>query len=261
MPVATTKRGPIAYDIVGNGPAMVMSSGLGGIRQAWAHVIPLLAAKHTVVTYDHVGTGESGRRTTSHDVTSMAQDVSELLRVLGLGEIDFVGHALGAAIGLDLASRSLWPIRRLVLASGFSASDTYMRRCLELRKGILAHQGIEAFCAATPLFLFPGWWINANADQLDAKARQAIAAFPGHEITLARIAGLLEFDATDRLHRIQQPALIIAAANDGFTAPSTSQKLAAELPLGAFMTMRDGAHMVAELLPEDFAQLVSDFLT
>lgn len=260
MPVATTSRGPIAYDVAGSGPAIVMSAGLGGARQAWSHVVPRLARRHTVVTYDHVGTGGSGRRESPHDVATMAEDVTALLRVLALGEIDFVGHALGAAIGLELASRSLWPVRRLVLASGFSAPDAYMRRCLALRKGILARQGVEAFCAATPLFLFPGWWINENADQLDAKTRQAVAGFPGNDIVLARIDGLLSFDVESRLAGIDQPTLVIASANDGFTASATSRRLSEQMTHAEFALMPDGGHVAAELFPDEFADLVLGFL-
>ena len=259
MPLMETDRGRIAYEVRGSGPPLILSSGLGGSSHSWSLVAPLLARRHTIITYDQVGTGESERRLAPHNVTAMADDVVALLRALGVGPVDFVGHALGAAIGLTLTGRNLWPVERMVLAAGFAAPDAYMRHCLELRKGILACQGIEAFCAATPLFLFPGWWINANADGLQARAQAAVAAFPGREITLARMDGLLAFDATCELATIHQPTLVIASANDGFTAPTTSQTLAKGLANAVFATVPDGGHVTHELFPDQFARLVLDF--
>ena len=260
MPTVDTGRGRIAYDIQGSGSPLVMSPGLGGSRHAWSKVAPLLARRHTVITYDHVGTGESGRRAAPHDVGAMAEDVVGLLQALTVGPVDFVGHALGAAIGLELAGRARWPVKRLVLAAGFAAPDPYMRRCLELRKGILERQGVEAFCAAAPLFLFPGWWINENADTVDAKIREAVANFPGHDIALARSDGLLSFSAESHLAVIDQPTLVIASANDGFTSSRTSHRLSERMKQAGFVQMPDGGHVAAELFPDAFADLVLEFL-
>ena len=65
----------IAVTIEGQGPALLLVTGLGGTARFWAPAAARLAATHTVISFDHraVGASTRGSVTTSYPCTSFKQ--------------------------------------------------------------------------------------------------------------------------------------------------------------------------------------------
>ena len=97
-----------------SGPAtarpMLLAHGFGCDQTMWRSVTPDLATDHRVVTFDHVGSGDSDlaaydpRRYGS--LAGYADDVVALCRELGLTDVVFVGHSVSAMIGVLAARRA-----------------------------------------------------------------------------------------------------------------------------------------------------------
>ena len=82
--------GRIAYEVTGQGPLVVLSPGMGDLRQAYRFLIPLLAqAGYRVASADLRGHGESSMGWTSVTGTAaisrtdVAGDLLALVRHLG----------------------------------------------------------------------------------------------------------------------------------------------------------------------------------
>jgi pimeloyl-ACP methyl ester carboxylesterase len=98
--------GNLFYEVRGSGPLLLvigqpMTSG------PFASLADLLAAEHTVVTYDPHGLGLSTVDDESLDVTPEieADDLAHLLDALGGGPADVFGSSGGAVAGLAFATR------------------------------------------------------------------------------------------------------------------------------------------------------------
>src|SRR5579864_7366397 len=93
----------VNYAIAGSGPALLLLHGYPENHLMWRHVAPGLAEDHTVVLADLRGYGDSGKPTPDtaglvYAKRSMARDEVGLMRQLGFGEFDLVGHDRGARV-------------------------------------------------------------------------------------------------------------------------------------------------------------------
>lgn len=240
---------------------IVLSSGLGGSGAYWEPQLPALAERFRVVTYDHRGTGRSGGEIPeAGGIAAMADDVMEIVRTLGVPHVDFMGHALGGLIGLDIARREHGLIQNLVLVNAWSKADPHSGRCFDARISLLVNSGVEAFIKAQPLFLYPAQWMSENAARLEKDDANGVAHFQGKTNILRRIAALRGFDIDARLGEITTRTLVVGARDDLLVPYSRSVRLAETLPNAKIVLMDYGAHAVNIVNPETFNDVLLEFL-
>ena len=241
---------------------LLLSSGLGGSGSYWAEQIPALADDFRIVTYDHRGTGRTGGEVPeTGGIAAMADDVLDLLDRLEIDQVDFVGHALGGLIGLDLALRQPGRVGRLVLVNAWSKADPHSGRCFDIRIELLEKSGVPAFVKAQPLFLYPAVWMAEHADRIAADEAHGIAHFQGKTNVLRRIAALRAFDVDARLSDIVHETLVIATKDDLLVPWTRSQRLADGLPNAALDLVDHGGHAVNVVDPGLFNRRLQRFLT
>src|SRR5947199_8791550 len=96
--VSVRDRTRIHYRKLGQGPGMVLLHGYPQTGHMWRKVMPALAERFTVLAPDLRGYGDSDRPSTGYDKRTMAADVADVVRTLGLGPVVPVGHARGAPV-------------------------------------------------------------------------------------------------------------------------------------------------------------------
>jgi pimeloyl-ACP methyl ester carboxylesterase len=92
----------IAYDRVGDGPALVLLHPLGGDRHIWRPVLGRLSDQRTVIALDLPGFGESPPLEREPTPRALAEAVAELLRSIDLERPHVAGNSLGGWIALEL---------------------------------------------------------------------------------------------------------------------------------------------------------------
>jgi pimeloyl-ACP methyl ester carboxylesterase len=103
----------IAYDRLGNGPAVVLVSGDAVDRVANAPLAALLAENFTVYNYDRRGHGDSGNATGRNEIEREFEDLDAILAVAG-GSAHLFGISSGAALAL-LATATGRPVNQLAV--------------------------------------------------------------------------------------------------------------------------------------------------
>ena len=111
-----------------NGEAVVL---LHGFAQSWYEwrrdVIPALANKYFTVAPDMRGIGDSEKPLDGYDKRTMAEDIWQLVRHLGLTKFYLVGHDFGAAVAYAFAAAHPDAVSKLVIAEmimpGFGYED------------------------------------------------------------------------------------------------------------------------------------------
>ncbi|MDQ1195085.1 pyrimidine utilization protein D [Agrobacterium sp. SORGH_AS 787] len=242
-------------------PTIILSSGLGGSASYWAPQLAALSNHYRIVTYDHRGCGRTGGEVPADGgIAAMADDVLEIAEQLGLTRFDFMGHALGGLVGLDLALRKPEMVGKLVLINAWSKADPHSGRCFDVRIELLEKSGVPAFVKAQPLFLYPAVWMSENAERLEAEERHATEHFQGRTNILRRIAALRAFDVDDQLKEIETETLVIATRDDLLVPYTRSIRLAEGLPNSQLQLVDFGAHAVNVTAPDAFNAAILRFL-
>jgi len=113
----------IAYDVHGNGPALLLLQGFDDVRNIWHSFgyVEKLCTTFQVITMDRRGIGESDMPTNSgaYTVEKMLADVFCVVDACSIDRFAIWGHSFGGTIALQLAARSNRIIRAVVAGSFF----------------------------------------------------------------------------------------------------------------------------------------------
>lgn len=248
------------YESHGQGDPLLFISGLGGLGSYWYPQLRDFSEQYRVIIHDHRGTGQSDRSMMEYSVDQMAADVVGLMDALGIERTHLVGHSTGGAIGQILAIYHPKRLRSLVIANSWTKVDDFFIRCFDVRKDLLLKGGVAVYLHATPLFLYPSWWIKENAGRIAEEEKTGVSMFPPVEIVLSRIEAILSFDCTEELHTIRIPTLVIGAKDDIITPPYYSQELALAIPGARLAMLERGGHASSQVVPEEFNKQVLSFI-
>jgi pimeloyl-ACP methyl ester carboxylesterase len=111
--VASPDAVPIACEVSGEGPALVLVHGAGAARSGFDLLRPLLEPRFTVTALDRRGRGDSGDGGSPYSIDREFADVAAVVSQAGEGALLF-GHSFGALVAAGAAAR-LPELERLVL--------------------------------------------------------------------------------------------------------------------------------------------------
>jgi pimeloyl-ACP methyl ester carboxylesterase len=93
------------YVRAGQGDPVVLIHGFPQTWYEWHKVIPALAERFTVIAPDYRGAGHSSRPVGGYDKRTMATDIHELTKQLGLDRVAVVGHDIGLMVAYSFAAQ------------------------------------------------------------------------------------------------------------------------------------------------------------
>ncbi len=120
---ATVNGVRLHYVEGGRGPALVC---LPGWPQTWYSYHPIaaeLARHYRVIIVDLRGMGTSEKPAAGYDKKTMAQDIYELLRHLGIEKAALLGHDIGGMVAASFAFNHPAATEKLILADGAHPSE------------------------------------------------------------------------------------------------------------------------------------------
>ncbi|MFB0506490.1 MAG: pyrimidine utilization protein D [Thermodesulfobacteriota bacterium] len=260
MPKIKVGDSNLSYESHGQGDPLLLVAGLSGLGSYWYPQLRPFSERYRVILHDHRGTGQSDRPIMEYSVDQMAADVLGLMDALGIERAHLVGHSTGGAIGQIIAIDHPERLRALVIANSWNKADAFFIRCFDVRKELLVKGGVASYQHASPLFLYPSWWIKENAERISEEEKAIISGYPLVEIVLSRIEAILAFDRTEKLHTIRTPTLVIGSRDDIVTPPYYSEELASAIPGAKLAMLERGGHVCSQIVPEEFNEYVLSFI-
>jgi pimeloyl-ACP methyl ester carboxylesterase len=107
------------YLIGGQGSPVVLLHGYAETGHMWLPLMPLLAARHTVIVPDLRGAGGSAKPESGYDRKTMAVDIHALTASLGFDHVAVVGHDIGLMVAYAYAAQFPQGTERVVLMDAF----------------------------------------------------------------------------------------------------------------------------------------------
>ncbi|HIC15960.1 MAG TPA: alpha/beta hydrolase [Gemmatimonadetes bacterium] len=105
----------IHYVLEGQGNPVVLLHGWPEFWYGWRKQIPVLSRRFQTIVPDMRGFGYSDKPLSGYDTRSAASDIYELVRQLGLQQVDIVAHDIGVRVAYRFALDHEETVRRLVL--------------------------------------------------------------------------------------------------------------------------------------------------
>jgi pimeloyl-ACP methyl ester carboxylesterase len=107
------------YMTAGHGTPLILLHGYAETSLMWKPVIPLFAARFTVIAPDLPGIGDSGIPADGLDMKSAAIRIHDLAKSLGIQKAEVVGHDIGLMVAYAYAAQFPAEVTKLVLMDAF----------------------------------------------------------------------------------------------------------------------------------------------
>jgi pimeloyl-ACP methyl ester carboxylesterase len=268
----------VAYERFGRveGPTALLLDGISCDGFIWPFLRPYLAERFDVIHPHYRGHGQSGlpRDMTALTVGHLTEDVNELLAELGVQDAVVFSHSMGVQVTLDLAARHPERVRAGVLLCGASGRllDTFKETDLGMKLMPAIASVTERYRGTIGRFLrfaMPTAFATMVAGFGEPNRRlispKLLRGYMEHIATMQPdVITRLLLDASERsgthlLGRIQQPMLVVAGDQDGFTPPDVSRAMADALPNARYVLLKEGTHTAPLELPRDTESAITRF--
>lgn len=243
----------------GQGPDILLVSGLGGTGAFWEPVVRALAGRFRLIRFDQRGIGASSRGTAACTIAQLAADAQAILNHLDSRGTILVGHSTGGCIIQEMALRDPSRLAGLVLSGAWAKPSRYMSELFRSRLAVLRAAPRE-YAALGALISYPTEWLDRNWPRFEAAVRQAPLSQEAQTIVAERIEALLSFDRSGEIGAIGLPRIIIGAEDDLIVPPFLQRELAALLPQAAIAILPSGGHFFPVSRTEDFTALLSRWI-
>jgi len=244
-----------------DGPWLVLLNGLLSDTTMWAGVLPGLADRFRILTFDSRGQGRSEAPLDGPYPTALlAAEAWELFQHLGLQQPWLIGLSNGSAMSLELLTEQPDAFAGAVLTSAMPRFDTAMglkaehwARCLELGGPLMQ------FDAVAP-YLWGDRFLEARHGVLRAYHQTVTGGDRPQHGNLHQIRGTLGWDIRDRLARIRVPVLLLSGAEDLLTPPWKCRETAKGIVASCFEVVPGIGHAYPVEDPKGFAARVRAFI-
>jgi 3-oxoadipate enol-lactonase len=257
MPDIEIDGARIWYTIDGrdDAPALLLLHSLGTSHVLWDAQLPPLVDRYRLIRYDARGHGKSSAPPGELTIEQLGSDALAVLDAAGAKSAVVCGISIGGLTSIWLGQHSGGRVSKLVLANTAARIGTYDVWSERMRT--VREQGM----AATAEQAMPRWFTDdfrATHPEVVARFLQIASACP-LESYVGACAALRDADLRRDLHRITAPTLVIAGTKDLSTTVADGTYLRDNIP-EARLELLDAAHLSNVERPEEFTELLADFL-
>ena len=247
----------IKWESQGEGPSLLLIQGLGYGRWGWEPIVPGLAARHRVVSFDNRGIGESDKPEGPYTAAQIAGDALQVLDEAGIDRAHVLGASLGGMIAQELAVAAPERVDRLILCCTTPGGPTTVPMP-EVTMRLFAEAPSLAPEVALRRFIENALGEDPPAELVDDLFARRVANPPDPAGWQAQAAAGITFQGVDG--EIDAPTLIVAGTADNVVDYRNAEVLAARLP-GARVELLAGAgHLFFWEQPDESVRIINEFL-
>ena len=249
------------YEVVGEGPAILLVHGFTNFGLVWApQATALVHAGYRAVMPDLAGHGLSAAAADVTTVPDLARDMVALLDHLAIDRAVVCGLSLGGMVAQQMAVDHADRITAMLVADS-RAENVGMRPALE--GWISDFEG-----GGGPLARLEKTYPILVNERFRASPAGVAARDLWHTVlsgvsgrSLANIArGMASFDVAAALPRINLPTLVVSGEADQLIPANLSRRTADLVPDAVFETIPDAGHVSSLDSPAPFNRILLRFL-
>ena len=227
MPKVPIDGFQLYYESAGDGEPLVLIPGFGSGASLWSRQIGPLARHFRVVSFDPRGVAQSDKPEGAQTISLLADDVAELLQVLGIANALVVGVSFGGFVAQEFALRYPQMTRKLVLCCTSFGGPNHVVPAPEIMSEIMQPRAAG----------------DVSEDMYRVQLQAAIT-----------------FNTEGRLAAINCPTLIVSGDADVIVPVQNSYNLARQIPNAELRLVSGGSHTFFLEQADEFNQVVTKWL-
>lgn len=247
--------------VTGSGEPVVLLHGVGLNQGTWANQVAGLARHFSVVTYDHLGHGQSPNITPDTELADFVEQLVRVLDELSIARANLVGFSFGGLVAQSFALTHPDRLTRLVLMS------TIYNRTAEEQSGVAGRlakarkDGPASIIQAAIDRWFSPAFIADRPDVIADIERGLQTNDPTSFLTAYSIFSGVEEDLAGRLTDVRCPALAITGEFDTGSTPAMVERMVADIPDARAKIIKGGRHMMPVEMANEVNAALLAFLT
>jgi pimeloyl-ACP methyl ester carboxylesterase len=262
MPKAKVSDIEMYYEVAGEGPPLLMSSGWSLAGRNFGKTHPILSQKYTCIRHDHRCMGRSDAPDGPVTIAQMADDLAGLLDHLKIDRTRMIGGGgMGARVAMELAIRHPDRISALELGSGVLKSDNFSASLARMWKK-LRRLDPELWAEEVTLWCYtPATYINhPEIPEAAFRGRAGEDTFPAPDAYDRIVDAMLALDLRGRARNIRCPTLITCGGvEDLFTGPRYAREIHAEISNSVLKIFEGASHGYTGECHEEYIALILDW--
>jgi len=247
------------------GPILVFTHGWGLSARIWAEARADLGARFGLAFWDLPGLGRSGRPSIGYSLDGFAEDLHAVIDSLPEDRpVILIGHSIGGMTVQTFCARHPELLNRRVVAIVLAnTTHTDPLETMILSGVFRPLQPLVELVFKLDMVLSPALWVmnwqawlsgathvaarlagfgaRPTREQLDRTARLVTKNSPA--VQARGNVAMLHWSITDRLPRIDVPALVFVGGRDLITRARAGEAIAAALPQARLILVEDAGHM------------------
>src|SRR5215212_7940911 len=241
MLVTITENTSIDYDINGEGPPLLLISGLGFGRWGWFKQVPAFSRHFRTITFD-----VRGERRLENGVDDLVRDVVSLLDHLSVKKAHVLGTSLGGFVGQELALLRPDLVDRLVLVCtsyGGRGPESMSVQALSDMLGWgsltpegVVRRGLETATSET--------YRAEHGDEFEQIVRWRLADSPSDAAYYEQARAGAGFNLSRDVGHITSPTLVIHGAENRYVPVANAAALAGAIPGAKLRVLDNAGHLV-----------------
>jgi len=215
------------YSIIGSGPAIFLTHGIGAAEDAWRFIVPKLSKNFTVITYDLRGHGKSQVINKNFGLEDLVLDLEKVREKTNIDKGHFIGHSLGGMIAPAYAKKypdKVLSVGMLSTVAGRSEEDS--KKVWSVIEE-MEEKGIEKTLEKLTTRWFTDEFIANNYELVTRRLKQVVDTDPEVFLNVFRIYAKTEMISW--LKELTKPCLLMTGESDGGCTPEHNKKMANEI--------------------------------
>jgi sigma-B regulation protein RsbQ len=245
---------------------MLFAHGFGCDQNMWRFVAPAFADDYRVVLFDYIGSGKSDTSAYDQDrystLDGYAQDVLDVLHVLDLRNVIFVGHSVSSMVGVLAANREPHRFAKIIM---IGPSPRYINDAPDYVGGF-ERSDIEQLLETMDRnyigwanFLAPAIMKNPDRPELGEELTES---FCSTDPVIARRFAEATFFSDNRsdLTQLAVPSLVLQCSDDMIAPAAVGEYVHRQTPRSTLRVMKATGHCPHMSAPEETIALIRDYL-
>ena len=250
----------ISYEILGDGPPVVLLHPFPANHELWLPAAQQLAARYRVILPDLRGHGDSGVGEGPATMPKHAADISRVLDDAKVGRAAFAGVSIGGYVLFEFWRRNRDRVSSLTLIDTRAAPDTPEGRAGRLQSAAdVLERGVEPFIESMLPKLLGETTRHTRPDLVEAAQKMMLKMSP-EDISLV-LKGMAERpDSLPTLKTVNVPTLILVGDEDTLTTVADAELMKQNIPGGQMKVIPKAGHYAVWERSEEAGKVLRQFL-